>query len=229
MMGTPKEILVLITMVSLGCRPDPGDPHYEDYSYPSEDAGDGVLPGPDPFQEGENRLTLGVFYEGGYSHSLAINDGTWHYYIYLNEGAEGNPQTYNQVSDTDRVEGLLSDRIVHAGYGWWGGGVHLDSPVSLSDWSTLYISLKSSDNAFSEVNLSVGSSGVLTTLRASTYGYANDGQWHDLAISLSDFEDAGAVLDSIDTPFAFGGTTPGLEGEILKIDNVYLTQDILGD
>lgn len=225
MMGRTSAILSLLTVLSVGCRPSPGDPHYEDYNYPKEDGGMGFLSGPDPYEPGESRLSLGVFYEGEYSETLAKGDGTWHYYIYINEAEEGSPQTYNQVIDTDRVEGLLSDRIIHAGYGWWGGGVHLDAPISLGGWSVLYLSLKSNDEAFAEVSITLGGQSRLAKLSASSYGYVNDGEWHDLAIPLSDFEKAGADLESIDNPFSLTGTLAGLEGEILKVDNVYMTDD----
>lgn len=216
----------LIIALSTGCRPSPGDPHYEDYHYPDPDSGNGELPGPDPYATGENRLSLGVFYEGGYSETLATKDGTWHYYIYLNEAEENKPPTYNQVPDTDRVEGLLSDRLVHGGYSWWGGGVHLDNPISLGEWSVLYLSLKSSDSAFDDVTITIGGENSLAKLSASDYGYTNDGEWHDLAIPLEDVAGAGVNLAMIDNPFALSGTIPGLEGEILKVDNVYFTDDV---
>ena len=49
----------------LACRPDPGAPSYPERTGRTVDTADtNFLSGPDPYQDGDKRLSLGIFYEG---------------------------------------------------------------------------------------------------------------------------------------------------------------------
>ncbi len=111
-------------LLSLACRPDPGVPHYdqqEDFSNLGQPVEDASLPGPDPYELGELRYSLGVFYEGGFSDSIPVDGQSGNYYIYVLEADQG-ALTYAQMPEGDHVEGLTADRIIYSGHGWWGGG-----------------------------------------------------------------------------------------------------------
>ena len=59
----------MIALLLFACRPDPGNPQYPEM---------GDLPnfgGPDPYEEGEDRLTLGLFYEMESSENYIIAKG----------------------------------------------------------------------------------------------------------------------------------------------------------
>ncbi len=211
-------LLVAGSLGILACRPDPGDPSYPDAGASADDTGEGPgLPeGPDPYEEGEARLSLGAFYESGYSDIVEINDTTTHYYIY--------DSTFTQGVDTqDVVEGRESAVIEHGSVGWFGGGITWDGGEDLSDWTTLYVSLRSDDDAFSSLSIRMvgGEEGALT---ATDYGWSPDGQWQHLAFPLADFEAEDVDLTAVTGPFVMIGEG-GSEGDELKIDNLYLTQD----
>lgn len=216
-MKTTKAITVLLAALgAAGCRPDPGVPTYrnaDDFLNP-DGPDNGPIEGPDPYEPGEARLSLGIFYEGQFSEQVIIDDETTHFYIY-----DG---TFSLQPDSNFVqEGRESDRVTHAGTGYWGGGITWDESRDLSLWTTLYISLLSSDPAFSdmEIRIAAGSEG---SVQASTYGYANDGEWHHLAIPLSDY--SGIDLTQVTGPLVLIGNA-GDNGERLYIDNAYYTQD----
>lgn len=211
----------LLTLTA--CRPDPGPDDYASQEAFRFDAGaprpENYVEGPDPWVEGEARLSVGLFYEGGATETVTIDDVTAHFYVYENTFAvvaEGQGQR----------EGLSADRIVHAGTPWWGGGVHWDTPRDLSAYTTLHVSLRSADAAFREVKLGMTSgaegsaSRVETQLPATDYGYSNDGAWHDLAIPIADFEAKGLDLGAVSIPLLLGGGS-GTSAESLLIDDVY--------
>ncbi len=207
-------------LLLLACRPDPGTPVYPDFDAASAgDTGedDDFYDGPDPWQEGEARLSLGVFYEGGSSDALPVDDVTRHYYIYDN--------TYTQDIDLiDRVEGYQSDIIVHAGGDWWGGGVTWDAATDLSSWTTMYVSLSSGSDGFASVELHLTGGGTEASVNAGDYGYKADGSWHHLSVPLADFAAGGADLSSVTGPFVLVGGA-GSSGDELHIDNLYFTAD----
>ena len=209
----------------VGCRPEPGAPDYESQEQFDFDAQAGAvetLEGPSPFVPGELRLSLGVFYEGGASQTYIVDGATRHFYIYQNEFTSN--ATFEQAFSEDRVEGVSSDQIEHQGDAWWGGGIHWDVPQDLSSWGTLYIHLKSEDDAFAEVELSMesGEADGVGTVFATDYGFENDGEWHQLEVPLSAFADSGVQLDDVSIPLRFGGMA-GETGEFLYIDNLYLS------
>lgn len=212
-----QALSILVALVAAaGCRPDPGVPIYrnaDDFLDPDGPDSDPLV-GADPYQPGEARLALGIFYEGEFSEQVIIDDVTTHFYIY-----DG---TFTMSLDRDVVEeGLESNRVTHAGLGYWGGGITWDESRDLSDWTTLYLSLRSADPAFAdlEVRIAADSEG---SVAASSYGYVNDGEWHHIAIPLEDY--AGLDLTQVTGPLVMIGDA-GDQGERLYIDNVYYTQD----
>lgn len=207
-------LLPLLAVAVLGCRPDPGSPDYPDASDFGADTGtDSELPaGPDPFEEGDRRLSVGLFYEGGYSDIIEINDEDTHYYIY--------DSTYTQgVEINDVVEGREAAVFEHGSSGWFGGGVTWDVPKDMSEWDTLFVSLKSQDSSLAEIALHFigGGEGIE---QAADYGWVPDGRWHHLEIPLSAFPEANRA--AVTGPFVIIGVD-GVSGAELKIDNLYFT------
>ena len=119
--------------------------------------------------------------------------------------------------DSDRVEGLFSDRISVGDAGWWGGGISWDQPEDLSSWSVLHLALMSPDAAQGDVTVHVESAGgTAEALPASDYGFQADGNWHYVSIPTEDF-----AIDwtQVVAPLALIGT--GNEGEAFFVDDVY--------
>ena len=172
----------------------------------------------DPFQLGEQRLSIGVFYEGGKSDSVAINNEGTHLYLYEN--------TVAIEASEDRLEGLIADGIIHGGNAWWGLGVHWDSPRDLSAWGTLYISFQSTTFAEIEIGMT-GAEDDRHIVLASAYGYVADGMWHTLAIPLADFTGDGLNLSAVSSPLNLTGPG-GNAGDVLLLDNVYFTDENAG-
>lgn len=219
----------LFVLLLVGCRPDPGAPDYsgQDEWLAPEDAGDDddtpdpdFLLGPDPFEDGEARLSLGVFYESGCSVCLQLDDLTSHLYIFANEFTGGF--TFSQGVSDERVEGYESDVIQHLGEGWLGGGVHWDDPFDLSSWTTLSVGLRSSAAAFEdlEIHMTGGDGEVAVTV--SDYGFEADGDWHQIEVPMSAF--AGADLSTVITPFVLI-LAGGAADDELFVDNLFFTQD----
>ena len=59
-------------------------------------------------------------------------------------------------------------------------------------------------------------------LQAGSYGWAADGEWHNLSFSLSDFAKEGLDLGQVTVPLMLLGKA-GSGGEALLIDNLYFT------
>lgn len=215
--------LALAVLALAACRPDPGLPDYSEMDALLDAGTDvGFLPGPSPYVPGVRRLAFGIFYEGGASERLDLSDPSRHYYIFSS--------TYVDTIATDRVEGNASNKLTISGGspGWWGGGLIWDTPVDLSSWTTLHLSLKSSDVGMAEVEVRMahgtGAAPTTTGVRATAYGYANDGAWHHLAIPLSAFRTAGVDLAKCRGPLGFGSPVGTVvhAGEALLLDNVYV-------
>ena len=217
-----KKPVYALLMLLAACRPEPGDPDYENQNPFSRadggttDPNSDVLPGPFPFAEGQRRLGVG-FYEGGRSEDIAIDNTTTHVYLY-----EG---TVTMEPSQTRVEGRAADLVVHAGKTWLGFGVHWDAARNLDAWKTMHVSLRSEDPGFAAVKVAMNdSSGKNVQLDATKYGYVNDGAWHHLAIPLADFTAAGLKLNAVNSPFAlFSGQ--GAAADKLLLDNLYFTVD----
>jgi hypothetical protein len=221
---TTRSMTLALALAAAACRPDPGLPDYSTMAGLRDAGADdgGLLPGPSPYVPGTRRLALGLFYEGGASESLALDDGTRHYYIFGLEGS--GTLTYAQEASSDRVEGLAADRLVMAGTPWWGGGIVWDAPTDLSGWRTLHVSLASSDPGLSAIQLRLlhGEGSAREALvEAGDHGWAADGAWHHLAIPLAAFGAKGADLTRVRGPFLIGGVGAG-GGEAILVDNLYV-------
>ena len=203
-------------MLLIACRPDPGDPSYPDPDAISYGEEDGLLEGPDPYEDGDARLSFGLFYESGYSDLIQIDDVSNHYNVY-----DG---TYSEEVDLqDRIEGRSSTVLVMGTAGWFGGGIHWDGGGDLSDWSTLFVSFRSSAAGLDDFDIRMNG-GAEGGVLASDYGFSANGEWHNLAIPLTDFEGAGVDLATLTVPFILIGEGVS-EGDELKIDNLYITKD----
>jgi hypothetical protein len=216
------RLLVTLALVA-GCRADPGAPDYSshaDLRRPTIDAGVD-LRGPKPFVEGEERLALGLFYEGGASERVLIDGVGVHYYIFTLEGS--GRLTYTQETSSDRVEGALSDRLVLEGTPWWGGGLIYDTPRDLSRWRVLAVSLRSSSPSLAALALRFqsGTPAREVSLDAREHGWAADGEWHSLRIPIAALEALGFDSRAVRAPFILGGTG-GDSGESLLVDDLYL-------
>jgi hypothetical protein len=208
--------MITLLFALVACRLDPGDPSYPTPVPNTQDTGGGdpdFLPGSEPW-EGQDRLSLTLFYEGGFTDQVLIDELTVHYYVY-----EG---TFTQEVDLiDRVEGLQSDVIVQTTLPWWGGGIHSDVALDLSAWTTLHVSLKSDVVADFDLGMTGGVEG-----RASVadYGYAPDGAWHDLIIPLSDLTAQGVDLSAVTVALLLVAEG-GAQGDRVHIDDLYLSKD----
>lgn len=221
--------LGLLVGATAACRPDPGIPDYSSHTGLRDRANDAAeeRPGPNPYVLGAQRLYLGAFYEGGRSDEILINDVDTFYFIFDTAGDGSGQLTYSQETDSDRLEGKLSDAIILNGTSFWGGGLIWNTARDLSDWNTMYISFKSSDETFADFGVVIqaeeGSGTRDFRLNASEYGYVNDGQWHSLRIPLEDF---GAVdFSRTRSPLILTDAVQGVSGEMLLVDDFYYTKE----
>jgi len=190
---------------------------------------------PDPYQPGEERLSVGYFYEGGRSETIAINNVTTAYFIFVTDlNRPGRTLTGGQDPSRDRLEGLESIRFTTSEQGFWGSGILWGEAIDLSGWTTMYVGFKSSDASFFNIELTLQSATTIPNVPppdpnsfsvfARDYGYANDGEWHFLEIPLQDFIDRGWDPGNARSPFIMGGRTTQA-GDTLLIDNLYFTKD----
>ncbi|HCV28728.1 MAG TPA: hypothetical protein DGB32_10415, partial [Dehalococcoidia bacterium] len=167
------------------------------------------------FQEGDQRLNIGAFYEGGSSAMVEIDNETTHVFLY------DNTVTADPVEEP--LEGLNAHRLQHAGGDWWGMGIHWDTARDLTAWTTLHISFRSA--SFAEIEIGVtGNAEDRHVVNATAYGYTNDDEWHQLSIPLADFVADGLDLSAVRSPLSIGGAT-GAATDFALIDNVYYTAD----
>lgn len=201
------------------CRPDPGNPDYTNFGglVDSDTATVDDYIAPDPFEAGESRLSIGIFYEGNYSEIIEINDTDTHFYIWN--------ETMLVTTSDERIEGLVSDEILVGSLGWWGGGVFWDLPRDLNTWTHLNLSLQSFSPEMMSLEIGIGEndSGQQAWVLASDHGFSTDGNWYTLSIPIQD--NFGALdLTASQMPFNLRGEdTP--EGSSLRIDNLYFTQE----
>jgi hypothetical protein len=216
-----RSVLPALLALSLAaCRPDPGIPDYSSMAalLDSGVAGTTKKPGTVPYVPGVPRLSFAIFYEGEASDVLPLDN----YYIFNN--------TYSTTPSDDCIEGLKSDELDFSSPAFWGGGVFWNTPTSLAGWTKLHVSLKSTEGAPGLASLKLkllyGTTSAPTevAVKATAYGYVNDGAWHDLVIPLADFTSKGLDLTKVVSPFTFGddGAPMPRSGEALFIDDVYV-------
>jgi hypothetical protein len=210
-----RSILVLVPLLATGCRPDPGTPSYPEPSGWGVDTADtSFLAGPDPYLDGEQRLSLGAFYEGGYSELLPVDDVNIFYYIYNN---------YTQAEDSnDRVEGYVSDVWTVSGSTWFGGGINATVPVDLSAWDTLHFSVKGQPSeTLKSLTVQVETAAGTAPYELFDSGFALDSEWYTFAVPLSFFS---SDLSSVSGLFVLVSDAGG-GGDVVKIDNLYYTAE----
>ncbi|MEO0600994.1 MAG: hypothetical protein AAF211_06135, partial [Myxococcota bacterium] len=101
--------LALVGVALGACRPVPdGDPQYPAFE-PFRPAD--FLPGPFPFQDGDERLSLNVFYEGPFTEVLEFGANA-DFFVYGNDFSTPPGQaTFETEPTDDRVEGGASTRF----------------------------------------------------------------------------------------------------------------------
>ena len=100
-------MLSLFTLIA--CRPEPIEYPYNTTT--TLDTGSeevDLFAGPDPYEDGESRLSLGVFYESGYSDIIPVDEESF-FYIWITE--DTSAPTFGQTPTTDRIEGNVADEI----------------------------------------------------------------------------------------------------------------------
>ncbi len=234
-------LICLGALLLLGqtCRSDPGTPDYTD-QVGLRDPVDPFPPvPPDPFQPGEERLAVGYFYEGGRSQTIPINGVTTEYFIFPTDDIEPvATATYSQSTSPDRLEGSESLEFTLNDRPFWGGGIIWRESIDISEWTTLNVGFKSSDDSFERFDLKLQwdtgrppneppPEPLELALDPRDYGYRNDGKWHFLKIPLQDAIDRGFDPSNARSPFIIGGTTLQ-PGDVLLIDNLYFTKDVPG-
>lgn len=227
-MNARYGLLLFIALV--GCREDPGSFDYSSHEgvrQPVE-----FLPGPTPYVSDVPRLWLQVFYEpAGDERVFPFNADNTFIFAFDTAGDGTGAFTVNDEDEesSDRVQGEVSNRIVHQGFTFWGLGVFWFQPRDISQYTTFNISLKSTSTAaatFDEITL-VFTSGaanpaptVTSSVGATEYGYVNDGEWHSLTIPISDLEARGFIPFLVRSPLGLGGDE-GTLGDSFLIDDVY--------
>lgn len=210
-----------LSLLAVACRPDAGPSDYESQEpfFFDSDAGPVItdeLPGPDPYEDGEDRLSIGAFYEGGFSEQVPVDEVTTHVYIY--------DETLRLVPDGERIEGLESIGVEHAGGAWWGCGVHWDFERDLSAWTQLRISFQSESATYDAVEIGMNDADGTYTVQASDYGWTPSGEWIHLTVPMSDLTDAGLDATAVIAPLVLLGDA-GSNGDLLRVDAVYFTTD----
>lgn len=195
-------------LLLLACHPDPGAPDYperEPWVVDDDNFYD------DPLAPGEERLSIGLFYEGVATESVPIDDQDAHFYIYEN--------TFSVQTTDDRYEGYVADTIVHGSLAWWGGGVHWDTPRDLSGWEALHFAVRTTDDVSWSVGMTGG--GVEGRVAVSALGIAADGAWHVVDVPLDAFP--GVDLTSVTVALLLVGES-GETGDEITLDDLYFTR-----
>lgn len=211
------------------CGDDLGTPDYSDQVGLRESINPFPPVPPDPFQEGDERLYVGYFYEGGRSAEILINTVTTDYFVFaVDPDRPVATRSFGEATSTDRMEGKSSYQITLNGSPFWAGGIIWFEPFDLSDWTTMHVGFKSSDPSFAAFDLTLqsgtGDEPQGVTLDPRAYGYTNDGEWHFLQIPLQDAIDLGWDPRTTRSPLIFAA--PGGDvGDVLLIDNLYFTKD----
>jgi hypothetical protein len=234
--------ILLASSLITGCAGDLGTPDYSSHAGlpPENGVRDPQAPfppvPPDPYQPGDERLSVGYFYEGGWSVEVPINQVNTNYFIFAaDENEVVGTLTYSQDISSDRVEGSESIAISLNGQPFWGGGLIWDDPIDLSEWTTMFVAFKSSDASFERFDLTLqwqqeqlpnqpAPEPVGVNLDPTVYGYVNDGEWHFLEIPLQDAIDQGFDPRFTRSPFIISAAG-GRRGDSMLIDNLYFTKE----
>lgn len=218
-MNTRCTSLGAVALMTLACRPPLGEPNYPDPAGDTDVIDDGGLPGDNPYQDGEERLTFGFGYEGGSSEQILVDNEQVNLYIYDN--------SLTITEDEDHVEGFVSQRftVQNEALGYWGGGIHFDgrAPVDMSQWTTLNVALKSPSAEMEAMEFRMASAGAEGSWRVADYGFEADDNWHYLDLPLDE------LSPSIDLTAVTIGTifisTTSVDGTYVLVDDFYFTAE----
>ena len=164
----------------------------------------------------EERLSLGVFYDGPASETIAIDDITRHLYVY--------DETVSITSTEQAFEGVVANTITYNNLGWWGMGIHWDTAEDLSAWESLNISVKiSAENEFQNIKITAGDGTATHVFRLTDYGLLNTTAWQTISMPLSAVSASGVNLNAITLPFEMTGGANS-ENASFDLDGVYLSK-----
>lgn len=196
-----------LVLALFACRPEIGPPDYPDRVPWVRD--DAEFYG-DPLVTGEERLSIGVFYEGAATETMIIDDVATHFYVY--------ESTFTDKPTDDRWEGYIANELVNAGKGWWGGGVHWDTAKDLSAWETLHLVARS--DVVTDFEFGLNGGGTEAKVSAASLGFVADDEWHVLEVPLTAFAGEGANLSAVTVGLVLVGAG-GAAGDAVVIDGVY--------
>ncbi|MEO0459301.1 MAG: hypothetical protein AAF219_00570 [Myxococcota bacterium] len=226
-------VSVFTTASLIACRDDAPTPDYDAFAeiFDRATASDAEsIPGPDPYQAGEERLVFVPYYDSeGFSNTIAPGVAGVDSFVFTTEF--GDQPTFDQGESPNRIEGSNAQLFTFTGQGgFWGTGYFSENrPLNLTGFETLVIGLQGGgDPSSAEVEISMGSGPpgddrVLASVSATDYGYLNNNDWQLLLIPLQDFFDLGVDPFGITVALQLVNTTT-LQGDTLLVDNVYFDE-----
>jgi hypothetical protein len=176
---------------------------------------------PIPAIDKSSRFQLGDFYDG-----KADDAATLH--------AQASTSVWDLASQLENVrtevaEGELAQRAITGDKGWLGLGVAYDKPIDVHGWTTLVVSLRSSQAPLEPLlSVIIADRAQVAAMKGATllardYGFRSDGKWHELKIPLADFQQQAAV-DLTQLSLGFGlSAAPAAAGDSVDIDGLYLS------
>ena len=225
-----KRVAIALCFVFAACGDDRPDIDYSSHEGVREATSTDFLPSPVRFDRTIPRLSFGMFYElasNSPNERRILQNNLDSFFFIFDLAGDGTGDFTGDIEETsDRVQGKFANRFVHGGQSFWGFQVFWALTKDISQYDALYVSLKSSSATYADIEVAVQSGPpfpsptVSAAVRASTYGYVNDGQWHSLRIPVSDLEALGVDLRAVRVPFQLTGDA-GEGGELLFIDDVF--------
>jgi len=229
-MSVSRWVFIAVLAASaVACRADPGEADYSSHVGIQNEAP--FIESDNPFEPGTPRIGFGLT-ESEVTEDLGENSVSRFLFIFDTAGDGTGAFTLELYDSRVRTEGQRSLGMEVLGQGFWGVGMFWYIGQDISEFSNLYMSVQSSDPTFTNFPIAMQSgldraidptesSIVEASVNASNYGWANDGEWHDLVIPLADFAAAGVDLRSIRSPWLLSGAGGDL-GEVLRVDDVYI-------
>lgn len=147
----------------------------------------------------------------------------------LNWGDNTNLYVWNNMTSvaTTPSEGSSALAYQVATGDWWGMGLlHKDQNLRNYAHGYLHFDCKVNSNVNIEVNMastSGGDASVVLATGGDQYGLERDGEWHHVAIPISEF--GGLDVETLKTLFSISGPAPAADFEI-AVDNIYLSESV---
>lgn len=233
-MKVPVFIGWAACLLIAACGPEIDDPDYTTHS--QYGAPRPFFVGQRPFDPAVPRIGFRQFgYEGRQTES-ALADfltlrQTRFIFVFDTAGDGSGDSTISNVNDVeDRVEGIESFEVTHAGFTFAGAGIFDNEPRDFSEFVVFHLALKSEFPSLTDISLNFesgirrpadapGNISGSAVIRASEYGYVNDGAWHFLDIPMRDLIDQG--FDPARFRNFFYSLGAANAGETFLIDDVY--------